>query len=323
MRSLVLAESVVPGATLARHCLRAALELGRFAARGRLAQLDMTVDGGDLQQWLLEEDARTIPSEFWDGGDFVFGIEDDGAGKPGERYARIEFDRDRIVAHWQSPHSVLEEGEEPLGRLIDGRVLRAGAEDNSAWFLGHDDVIVHGLNAAGQRETIDRRRLAMAPLEISDNTLKQGGDSWSFVRVALAPPHLVTNAPPPPPRVRGYFGPMTSPAPECKPPHDAKAQTATSPVDENVIAAWARPGIQRIVADELRLTKKQFIEVAERRFGLATQAQTIEDAWGVAAAVAGWTKQGLGNVKEKQRVTDLGAYFFLHFGNKIINAIRD
>ena len=142
----------------------------------------------------------------------------------------------------------------------------------------------------GGRGSIDQRSLRSSPLTIDpdSNTLALGDLRWSAVVAALK---AVTEN-------EQLVSTPAVPAPD--PP--AEEATAES------IAAWAKPGIARIVSEKRRLTKAQFTEAVETRFGLDTRAQTIDEAWAIAAP-PDWRKQGIGNPKEKVRVANWRTYF--------------
>jgi hypothetical protein len=248
-RSLVLADGAVPGAFSARRCLRAALERGRFNAYGRAARLAMASDTGEVHHWILDEHAEIIPQAFWQrGGDFEDGLDEDGVRAvvrdESERWVRVVVDRDDCIGHWAAPRSMLADGAVPLGHLIEDKALQAGPEDNWAWFLGHADVTVTGLRDNGQRVTIDRQALATAPVTIdSAGSLSLGDFRWSCVIVEPTV-YPRTQAPPPPPKVRGrsligIASPVEQPAEQ--PSEDASDDAA--PVSYPVVTApVGRPG---------------------------------------------------------------------------------
>jgi hypothetical protein len=193
---LPLADHAKPGAVAASRCLRSALERGRFNARGRR---------------IVESAPQDIPRACWQaGGDFNIDIDGTGAvgARDSERWFNVAVDRGECVRHWPAPHSVLANGPVPIQHLIEFGALHEGPEDNWAWFLGRDDVAVHGLNVHGHRVPIDRATLRTSPATIDSNgDLTLGELGWSCVIVGPPPRRPVSKAPPPVPTVRGAWLP--------------------------------------------------------------------------------------------------------------------
>ena len=202
-RTLMVAADLMRGLYEARACLQAALLGGSLVARGRLARRYMETGSREWRNVILEDGPRDVPLDFWRLGG-ALEDSDDADGMPAvradevERWVRVEIDRDAVVVLWPAPYGVLREDDPlPLGALIEDGILRAPPLDNCAWFLGHRDVIVPGVNGNGQRVRIDRETLATRPFGIvAGDSITVDTRRWEHVNVTLAPKVDLSDATP-------------------------------------------------------------------------------------------------------------------------------
>lgn len=154
-------------------------------------------------------------------------------------------------------------------------------EDPADWFLGHLAVIATGLNERGERVPIDRA-VFLEPYRMDPvgNALMtgDGGLRWSAVMVELAP----LAVPPPCERAKVSF-------------------------DASDIAAWAKPIIDRVVADGRQLKREQFTQLVLEKLDRDAQGTVIAAAW-AKATPEGWRQEGGGRLPDRKVVDDWRTY---------------